>query len=398
LYHFFEISFISIAANLLYIPLFSFVFVPGLYFLYFIQLIFGATPSFLINLLMNIIILANGLIHRLADISTLQLITGRPNLINFFLYLLIILAIFILWEAGLQKKRKQMAMLLAIVLFTFQNVWNWVNPFGEVTMIDVGQGDSILIHHPFGEGTYLIDTGGTIVFEEDEWKKPAKPIEVGRDVVVPFLKGKGIKQLDKLILTHGDADHIGGALAVLEEIKVKQIILPSVIELSPSVQRIIKEAQERRVQVVVVAEGSQWENKNSAFYVLSPEKNYQGDTNGGSIALLAYIGGLNWFFGGDLDQEGEERIVRKYPDLNMDVLKAGHHGSKTSSGEMFINKITPAIAWISVGERNRYGHPHSEVLERLSNSAVYRTDQDGAITYRFYQNTGTFSSFLHTIK
>lgn len=398
LYHFFEISFISIAANLLYIPLFSFVFLPGLYLLFFIQNMFGDTPSILINLFMKIITLANRLIEQLADFSFAQLITGRPNSLNFIAYIVIILIIFLLWEAGWEQKRKQKVILLTLFLFTFQNVWNWVNPFGEVTMIDVGQGDSILIHYPFGQGTYLIDTGGSVQFEEEEWKKAVKPYEVGRDVVVPFLKGKGIKKLDKLILTHGDSDHIGGTLAVLKEIKVKQIIIPSVAEPSNSELTIIEEARKKGIQVEKAAEGSQWKNEKSLFFVVSPEKNYHGERNSGSIAIVANIGGLMWFFGGDLGQEGEERIIKKYPNLNIDVLKAGHHGSKTSSSEKFINSITPSVSWISVGEGNRYGHPHSEVLEQLSNTTVYRTDLHGAITYRFYDESGTFSSFLHSIK
>ena len=113
---------------------------------------------------------------------------------------------------------------------------------------------------------------------------------------------------------------------------------------------------------------------------------------------MANIGGLNWFFGGDLDQAGEEKIIRKYPNLQIDVLKAGHHGSKTSTSEVFMNKIKPSVALISVGERNRYGHPHNEVLDRLSNTTVFRTDYHGAVTYRFYQENGTFSPFIHNIK
>jgi competence protein ComEC len=398
LYHFFEISFISIAANLIYIPLFSFVFLPGLYILFLIQIVFGDTPSILITLFMKIITLANGIIGYLADLSFAQLVTGRPNIMIFSIYAVIIFFIFLLWEAGFQQRRKQKAIYLAIALVTFQTIFNWANPFGEVTMIDVGQGDSILIHYPFGKGTYLIDTGGTIHFEEEEWKKAAKPYEVGRDVVVPFLKGKGITKIDKLILTHGDTDHIGGTLAVLKDIKVKQIIMPSVAEPSKSEINIIQEAKKREIQVVKVAEGSQWKNGKSLFYVLSPEKNYHGERNSGSIAIFANIGGLHWFFGGDLDQEGEEKIIEKYPNLHIDVLKAGHHGSKTSTSENFINKIKPSFALISVGERNRYGHPHNEVLEQLSNTTIYRTDNHGAITYRFYQDSGTFSAYLHKIK
>jgi competence protein ComEC len=395
LYHFFEISFVSIAANLLYIPLFSFVFLPGLYLMFFIQVIFGGTPTISIHLFTKLITLANGLIDNLADLSFAQLVTGRPNLFILLLYLLIIFRVFLLWETGFKKGQ---VILLALVLFTFQNVWNWANPVGEITMIDVGQGDSILIHYPFGKGTYLIDTGGTIQFREEEWKKRAKPYEVGRDVVVPFLKGKGVTKIDKLILTHGDQDHIGGVLNTLKEIKVSQIVMPAVADPSESELTIIKEAQKKGIQVVTVAEGSRWKNEDGQFSVLSPEEFYQGERNGGSIALVARIGGLNWFFGGDLDQEGEERIIRKYPNLKIDVLKAGHHGSNTSSSEKFINEIKPSIAWISVGERNRYGHPHNEVLKNLSSTNIYRTDQHGAVTYTFYKESGTFSAFLHTIK
>ncbi|MDF2787434.1 MAG: hypothetical protein K0S80_532, partial [Neobacillus sp.] len=197
---------------------------------------------------------------------------------------------------------------------------------------------------------------------------------------------------------HGDSDHIGGTMAILTEIEIKQIIMPSVAEPSQSELTIIQEANKKGIQVVKVAEGSQWKNEKSLFYVLSPEKNYQGERNRGSIAITANIGGLKWFFGGDLDQEGEERILKKYPNLNIDVLKAGHHGSKTSSSEIFIKSITPSISWISVGERNRYGHPHNEVLERLAKTTIYRTDLHGAITYKFYGESGTFSSFLHNIK
>lgn len=111
---------------------------------------------------------------------------------------------------------------------------------------------------------------------------------------------------------------------------------------------------------------------------------------------MAKLGGVRWFFGGDLDQEGEEKIIKKYPHLKIDVLKVGHHGSKTSSAEAFITQINPKAALISVGEKNRFGHPHSEVLERLkkTNTLIFRTDQQGAITYKFYHGSGTISPYL----
>jgi competence protein ComEC len=277
-----------------------------------------------------------------------------------------------------------------------QPAWNWLNPYGEVTMIDVGQGDSILIHLRHGKGNYLIDTGGSLNFVEEDWKMKSKPFEVGRDVVVPFLKGKGITRIDKLILTHGDMDHIGGATSILSSLKVKQILMPSVTEPSQTEQLIAKEAQRQGIPVIKVSSGDQWHQGENNFYVLSPEKNFTGERNRGSIAFVATIGGVSWFFGGDLDQEGEEKIIKQHPNLKIDVLKAGHHGSKTSSAESFINQIKPKVTLISVGEHNRFGHPHQEVLQRLAavNTKIYRTDWQGAITYIFYRGKGTFLTYL----
>lgn len=396
LYHYFEISIIGILANMIYIPLFSFVYLPGLYLIFLIQFIFGKTPQFLIILLIKIINPSNQLIDYLANVSFAHFIPGRPGLSILIVYILLILVIFYIWEVRTYVKRKSMLLVLVILLCTIQPGWNWLNPQGEVTMIDVGQGDSILIHLPHGEGNYLIDTGGTVSFGEEKWRQRAKPFEVGRDVVVPYLKGKGITRIDKLILTHGDMDHIGGALSILAGLEVKQILMPSVKEPSETELAIIQVAKKQGISVIKVSTGDRWENHKNEFFVLSPEKNFSGERNSGSITIAAKIDSLNWFFGGDLDQEGEERIIKKFPHLAIDVLKAGHHGSKTSSAEAFITQIKPKVALISVGERNRFGHPHQEVLNRLkeTNTIIYRTDLQGAITYTFYRGKGTFSTWL----
>ncbi|MFJ7727010.1 DNA internalization-related competence protein ComEC/Rec2 [Neobacillus sp. NPDC097160] len=396
LYHFFEVSMVGILANLLYIPLFSFVYLPGLYILFFIQLLFGKTPQILIDLLLKIINLSNQLIDFLANFSFGRFIPGKPNMIMLIIYLLLIVALFLIWEAGAYSKKRLHLVGLAVMLLTFQSCWNWLNPYGDVTMIDVGQGDSILIHLPHGKGNYLIDTGGTIGFGEEKWSQRTKPFEVGRDVVVPYLKGKGITRIDKLILTHGDMDHIGGAISILTELEVKQILLPSVTEPSETERTIIQMAKKQGIPVVHVSAGDHWKRNESEFFVLSPEENFSGERNSGSIAFIAHIGGVNWFFGGDLDQDGEAKIIKEFPNLKVDVLKAGHHGSKTSSAEDFIQQIKPQVALISAGEKNRFGHPHQEVLNRLNDTKtiIYRTDLQGAITYRFSHGNGTFSTYL----
>jgi competence protein ComEC len=393
LYHYFEVPIISIAANLLYIPLYSFVFLPGLYLIYLFSFM-CMPPSFLTVPLLAMITLSNKFISILAEIPFSKITLGRPNWWMVIIYIFLILAIFYTWESSFNPVNRKRLIWLVIVLISFQYSWNKINPYGTVTMIDVGQGDSFLIHLPFGKGNYLIDTGGVVPFQEEKWRERQKPYEVGRDTVVPYLKGQGITSIDKLILSHGDMDHIGGALSVINTLKVKQILIPSVVELSNAEKLIVSKAAAKGIPVIKVSERDLWVNGKSYFYILSPVKDFSGERNRGSIAIFANVGGISWFFGGDLDQEGEEEIIKKYPKLKVDVLKAGHHGSKTSSADAFITQLKPKVSLISVGEKNRFGHPHKEVLDKLKNTIIYRTDKQGAVTYQFFREKGTFSAYL----
>ncbi|WML45372.1 DNA internalization-related competence protein ComEC/Rec2 [Neobacillus sp. PS3-40] len=396
LFHFYGASMISIVANLIYIPLFSFILLPGLYLLFLFQLLFGTLPIWIMNFFVKVIQSSSLLVNNISHFSFAEIVPGKPSWFFLILYAVVIIAIFFIWETEHFTAKQVLLLCLGSFLFTFQQGWNRIDPVGEVTMIDVGQGDSILIHLPYGKGNYLIDTGGSLQFSESQWRMKARPFEVGKDVVVPYLKGKGITKIDKLILTHGDMDHIGGAFSLIKELKVKQIVMPSIADPSETEMAIEKEAKMKKIQIVKVSDGYYWENSNSFFQILSPEKNFVGVRNRGSIGLFAGIGGLTWFFGGDLDQVGEEEIIKKYPKLSFDVLKVGHHGSKTSSSQAFLNQCKPKISLLSVGEKNRYGHPNQEVLQGLKqiHSTIYRTDNKGAITYKFYQGEGTFSTFL----
>lgn len=396
LYHFYGVSLISIVANLVYIPLYSFVFLPCVYIFAIWQLIIGIVPMPIMNLFANLVSLSGKLSEMLARLSAFDFIPGRPSGLELIIYIVGLLLILIIWEHEYWRRNRIPVILLCCFLATFQTVCNQINPAVEVTMIDVGQGDSFLIHLPFNKGNYLIDTGGTLSFNEENWRKRANPFEVGKDVVVPFLKSKGIRKIDKLILTHGDTDHIGGALAVLNEIKIGQIMLPLVANLSDSEKKIVQIAGKKGIPVYDTSTGDHWKAGGSTFFILSPEKNFSGESNMSSVVVYATIGGLNWFFGGDLPKEGEEKIIKEHPNLSVDVLKVGHHGSNTSSSELFLQRVKPKIALISVGEKNRYGHPHQEVINSLTKigAGIYRTDQQGEVSYHFYHGKGTFSHFL----
>jgi competence protein ComEC len=396
LYHFFGFSLLSIFINLIFIPLYSYLFLPGVYLLFLFQIIFGSVPNIFMNGFMYIVHFSNKLIQLFSEFSFANFTPGRPNTFFLILDIVILFILFILWEQVNRKKQGKKMVILCSILLLLPSCWNQINPYGEVTVIDVGQGDSILIHLPFNQGNYLIDTGGTLQFSAEPWQKRTKVFETGEDVVVPFLKGQGITKIDKLILTHGDTDHIGGALAVIKELNVKQVVMSDMVERSETERVIQKEADKKKIPVIFVSRGNQWKQGVSDFVVLSPEKNFQGDRNRGSVCILASIAGLNWFFGGDLDQPGEAEIVNRYPNVTIDILKVGHHGSKTSSSDIFLKHFKPKVALISVGEKNRFGHPHKEVIEKLTNigSTIFRTDFQGQISYRFFNGKGTFFTFL----
>jgi competence protein ComEC len=389
LYYFFEIPLLSIVANILFIPLYSFLFLPGLIILFLFHFVSTDVFQILSILLSSIIEFSNRIAVWASSMPWTRLIPGRPSILFLILYSGSILLTFYHWE----KRKYVLIMSLPWIIVCTQLFIPNISPKGEVSFIDVGQGDSILIKLPYNRGNYLIDTGGTISFSSEEWKQKKQNFEVGQDVLVPYLKGKGIATLDLLILTHGDMDHIGGSLSLLKELKVKKILLPFVSSEKSSVEiKLEKLAIKQNIEISYMFEGLSWKVEESEFTILAPPGNYSGEKNDGSIVISARIAGVSWLFTGDLGKEGEELLVKNYPIMTINVLKIGHHGSKNSTSKDFIRHFTPEYSIISVGEKNGFGHPHSEVLSILeaSESIILRTDLHGGISYKFSGKGGTF--------
>lgn len=393
LFSFYEISTFSLFTNLLFIPLFSFIVLPAVLLLYFIFSLAGVFP---VNVQMPIetaIHLMNKLSVLLAELPGAAIVVGRPGGVMLFFIIISVSFFFRRWEhQKVQKKKIRHAELfLPILPLLVQIAIPYVNPYGEIIFIDVGQGDSIFIKLPFNKGNYLIDSGGATGFWDEEWRERREKFDPGKDTVVPLLKSKGIRRLDKLILTHGDGDHIGGASAVIDEIKVGQLVLPKFSDRADLEQQVIEKAKKSKVSIYYGGEGTSWQVAGNTFRILNPSVK-SGDRNEDSIVLFAEIGGRNWLFTGDLGTKGEKLIIEKYGHMEIDILKVGHHGSKTSTSEEFLENLHPERAVISVKKKNRYGHPSKEVLDRLKSKGIkiYRTDENGAIIYRFQGESGTF--------
>jgi competence protein ComEC len=396
LYHFFQFSIWSPLLNLIFVPFYSLFVLPLSFFIFFCLLLVPDIVPFLLPLLNYPLLLMNGLAEEIASFSFGTLVFGRPPLFLMVGYILSVVFLFYKMETT-TIKRSGKAICSLLICFVFH--WN-IGLFqsgGKVVVLDIGQGDAIYIKLPHNRGAYLIDTGGVFRFEMEEWKRRRTEFDGGKRILVPFLKAEGIRELDKLFLTHGDYDHIGNAPSLLKEIKVKDLYVPVGFgrDGGEMEQEVMAEAAKRKLNVIEVNGTSGWKVGDASFQFLHPSKVYK-DKNDGSIVLYAEFGGLTWLFTGDIEEAGERDLLHNYPQLKVDVLKAAHHGSATSSLALFLDQVEPDYVLISAGRNNRFGHPHAEVLERLegAGSIHYRTDEQGAIVYIFTHRRGTFSTLL----
>ncbi|WP_051500166.1 ComEC/Rec2 family competence protein [Paenibacillus sophorae] len=274
-----------------------------------------------------------------------------------------------------------------------------LSPEGSVNFLDVGQGDSILITTP-GGAHILVDGGGTVSFgKREEWRIRRSPYEVGAKTLVPLLKKRGIHRLDAVILTHGDQDHAGGLQAVLEEIPVSALLFNGTLAQREEYIKLMKTALERGVRLYGVHRGMALSpNDSSKLSFLWPVPIKQDgeeipvleEQNPASVVFRLDMSGRSFLFTGDIDSKTEESITAANQSEGIggasavDVLKAAHHGSKSSNSAAWLEYWKPSVSVISVGAHNLYGHPSGEVLERFIDGGmlVYRTDQHGEIQMR----------------
>ncbi|MCR4407269.1 MAG: MBL fold metallo-hydrolase [Anaerolineae bacterium] len=243
-----------------------------------------------------------------------------------------------------------------------------------VLFLDIGQGDSILVLSPNGH-TMLID-GGNSSKDADQ-------------VIVPTLKAHGYDRLDFLVATHPDQDHIGGLVAVLQEIPVKYAVFTGQEHTTQTYEAFLEEVSRLKnagqLTPVKARRGVALDfDPALKVEVLGPGDDVvqTGDTNNASVVIRLTYKAVSFVFTGDAEDDEESWILSQGGDVRAQILKISHHGSKNGTGEAWLKAMSPEVAVISVGADNRYGHPSSQVIERLARRKIkiYRTDQQGTIT------------------
>jgi beta-lactamase superfamily II metal-dependent hydrolase len=263
------------------------------------------------------------------------------------------------------------AALSALALIFGAIIWQSKTNELKVIFLDVGQGDSILISH--GSQQLLIDGG-----------KDGKMLLEKLGKYIPFWDRK----IEVIIETHPDQDHVGGLIGVLEAYKVNEVLQTKMQSDSQTFKKLENEIEKNGSEKIEAKEGLTIKFAEDIFaQILYPSKvaNVKGkDTNGSSVALKLTAGENKFLFTGDLPSEQEGELLAESIDLQAQILKVSHHGSKYATSETFLEKVKPNSAVISVGKNNSYGHPNAEILQRLRarKIKIARTDESGDVVYR----------------
>ncbi|KRM94041.1 DNA internalization-related competence protein ComEC Rec2 [Lentilactobacillus senioris DSM 24302 = JCM 17472] len=368
--HIFEWHCLSLLVNILILPIFSILIIPLV--LLGVVLNWANLPGVtLINFIIREFNTGLNFISSLPGMITF----GKPGLITSLMLFSLTVAIII-------KKRTKLEILLLLVFYStsFIRIHYPIN--GEVTMFDVGQGDSFLVRTPQNQSVNIIDTGGRLTFNVSKWQRKTDNYQAER-TVINYLKSIGVKTVDNIWISHQDADHCGDLPVYLQKLRVNNVIVPAGMEENPHFLQRLKSGSFK--QLIPITD--QTNSQPGIFECFHPNTLGTGK-NEDSLVLGGTFGQQRWLFTGDLDRDNELKMLRKYPELKTDVLKVGHHGSKTASDPRFIQQLRPQVAWISAGKNNRYNHPNQETIETLTknNVKIMNTQHDGMIQYSYQAN------------
>lgn len=363
LYYFNTFSCVSILANLIIVPATGSITIVGI-IMYVTSLVCVPMAKIISYFIYSIISFVIFVASLFAQIPGSSVLLPTPSIFIILMYYIIVYNLFFV------KNKKVYVILLTTISVLI--IMKFIpNKYINVNMIDVGQGDAIYIETAKGK-TVLVDSGGT----------EGSDYDIGENILVPYILDRGKVCIDYAFLSHMHEDHIEGIYAVIQKLKLKNLIIGKHETDNELYSKVVELANKYNVNIIEVKQGDELIIDGVIFDVISAKENDKNVNNMSLILRMTY-GEISMLFTGDAEKELEESI-----NVKTNILKVSHHGSKTSSTEEFLKKNMPQVALISVGENNSYGHPNKEVLERLKkiNAYIYRTDLNGEIYMRLYKN------------
>lgn len=417
--YFNQYALLSGVANFVLVPLFSLIVLPLGYLSLMISFLSMPLAVWMARITGLLNDLCFAIMEQLAHLPGLLSIWPSPPIgaVMLFLACLYALSIGIHWsrmqDAELFPSLRRRGLLVSLSSLVIILGWLWVaygyttwGSKGEIAYLDVGQGDAILIRTPRNR-TILVDGGGTLRFHkpEEHWRLGNDPYEVGKDLLVPLLKKRGVHRIDYMIVSHGDADHIGGLAAVMEQLPVKRLLFNGTLKDSPAVKTLFGLALDHDVPLYPVHAGmtlqADVDTKLTFLYPFEQSSvSFVDNQNASSVVFHMMMHHASFLFTGDMDAAAERMIVENQQGqlqlAGVDVLKVAHHGSKTSTSELWLRFWRPKAAVISAGVRNRYRHPSPVVTQRLESYgiAVARTDLHGEVQVKAAKEGLTWRAFL----
>ena len=367
IYNFHYINLLNPIINMVFIPFVSFIIYP-------LSVVCLIIPN-MDNILFNFCKAMENVSLYIQNIDMFVIILRHINI--YFIILYFILVTIIVYKIS---KKKYMYLVLFACIIMFHSNINFLDNNAYFTMIDVGQGDSFLISFENNKGNILIDTGGEVFSKKD----------IGNSIIIPYLKSVGIKKLDYLIITHGDYDHMGESINIINNFKINKVIF-NCGNYNDLEKDLISVLENKKIKYYSCLK----ELKIDKYKLVFLNTDIYEDENGNSSVIYLNYNNYKFLFMGDATTTKEDDILKKYNISNVDFLKVGHHGSNTSSGKNFINTLNPKYSLISVGKNNMYGHPKKEVLNILRNSNIYRTDINGMIKNKVNKNGYTVETCTH---
>ena len=360
----YEINIISSINNIFFIP-----FVTNIVFPVSIISVIFPKISYVLNILTTFMEYVSNVSSNIVNITIYFPYFNKISIVFYYLFLILFIKL---------KKKKYLFLILFILLFL--KIKPMFNRNTILYFLDVGQGDSLLIRTKSNK-SIMVDTGGKLTYKKEKWELKNRNFDIEKNTIIPFIKSIGINKIDYLFLTHGDYDHMGESIDLVENFKVEKVIF-NCGEYNDLEKELIKVLDKKKIPYYSCIKELNID-KNKLYFLQTKEFDNENDN---SNVIYTELNGYKFMFMGDASNTIEYEILNEYNLPDIDVLKVGHHGSKTSSSEEFINEIKPKYSIISVGKNNRYGHPNKEVLENLDNSKIYRTDQDGSIMFKIKNN------------